>query len=543
MKTTIKSLQLILMSTLLLFFLGCSKDEDMDPGPGDGEIVETNGISADELENYSGDLGLLINTRSLVKKGYNPVKVTIETNASEGNYDQELNVDSFTNIAKLSLAVDDLSSDAEEELRDGVSLDISILDPSNNVITSKSFSVISFEENGNQIDIDASDLEEQFQEFFFNQNVRHYLQLVDPGGNYSNKVVWKPGSGDASGLRLEEKTSSFNQGVTSEQYYIYKYPNTNEYAFYSAITNRYLTIGQTTRTFRQSGGFSYPSTSPSNLAADYRFVFKKEDNGLFTIRGVADDKPLRRFSENGDINWHTNNSGTIQYFKIIALDINWDVTELNTEYLQPILPAVQTSFGFNSTLKNCGSGSLEQQVGIERTVTTSFTSGFSESIGLSSRVTTSVDVSVSTTAEASFFGNGGSVTGEVSAGLEVSVEASSTTTNSSEETESVTNTFFSNRTVTVPAGSASLVYDAYQTYSDVKVPYVKRLRLKGNHSESASEALSGEEIATQLKLTNFSGVITNIGSDFVEITIEGNMILDNIVDTQTEVRDVAANCN
>ena len=158
-------------------------------------------------------------------------------------------------------------------------------------------------------------------------------------------------------------------------------------------------------------------------------------------------------------------------------------------------------------------------------------------------MTTSVDVSVSATAEASFFGNGGSVTGEVSAGLEVSVEASSTTTVGSEESVSESEVFFSNRAVTVPAGSASLVYDAYQTYSNVRVPYVKRLRLKGNHSEAGQQSLTGLEIATQLRITGFSGTITNVGSDFVEITIQGNMYLDNIVDTQTEVRDVAANCD
>ena len=47
----------------------------------------------------------------------------------------------------------------------------------------------------------------------------------------------------------------------------------------------------------------------------------------------------------------------------------------------------------------------------------------------------------------------------------------------------------------------------------------------------------------QLLITNFRGVITDISTQFVEITIEGNMFLDNIVDTQTEVRDVASNCD
>lgn len=540
MKTVIKSFKCFTMCTLLLLVFGCSKDEN-EPGP--GEIEQVNGITADDLENYGGDLGLLINTRDLVKKGYNPVKVNITTTATQGNYDQELVVDPFTNIAQLKLSIDDLTESAVDELRNGVGIEIEVLNLSDNVILSETYSVVSFEENGNQFDIDASNLEAISNNLHFNGDMRYYLQLVDPSGNFGNTIVWKPGSGDDGSLRLEERTSSFNQGTTSEQFYIYQYQNQdNTVAIYSAITNRYLRIGSSTRTFRQSGAYSFPSTNPNSLDDNLKFKIQKEANGLYTIRGASDNKPLRRIANGSDINWHTNDGGTIQYFRIITLDIDWQVTQLDTEYLQPILPAVETSFGFNSTLKNCGSGNLEQQVGIEKEVTTTYTNAFSETIGLSSRVTTNVDVTVSATAEASFFGNGGSVTAEASAGLEVSTEASTSSTVSTEESVSETSTFFSNRIVTVPAGSASLVYDAYQTYSNVKVPYVKRLRLRGNHTQGP-ESMSGFEIASQLEISNFLGVITNIGSDFVEVTIKGNMYLDNIVDAVTEVRDVAANCN
>jgi|AntRauTorcE11897_2_1112592.scaffolds.fasta_scaffold00337_7 hypothetical protein len=536
---------IVVIGVLLVTVSSCSDNSGITGSDDDenGEVEELNGINADELEAYEGDLGLIINTRDLVKKGYNPAKVNLTTTATEDSYDQELVIDPFTNIAQLRLSVESLSESAAAELRNGVGLDVEVLDTQNNIITSEDYSIISFEENENQINIDASDLDYQFQDLNFNENVHHFLQPVDANGNYSNDIVWKPSSALDTGVRLIERSSSFNPVKTSEQFLLYKFPNENNvFAFYSANTSRIITIGNETRTFRQSGAYSYPSTNPGSLSDDYRFKIQKESNGLYTIRGGADNNPLRRFGNSGDINWHTNTSGTIQYFRIIALDTDWESTELNTEYLQPILPSVETSFGFNSTLKNCGSGTLEQQVGIEREVTTTYTSAFSESIGLSGRITTSVDVSVSATAEASFFGSGGSVTGEVSAGLEVSTEASSTSTVSNEESVSETNIFFSNRTVTVPSGSASLVYDAYQTYSNVKVPYVKRVRLKGSHTQS-SEALSGQEIATQLNFTNFSGVITNIGSDYVEITIRGNMVLDNIVDTQTEVKDVPANCD
>jgi len=540
MKTTMKHLQFSMMCILLVLCIGCSKNDDDSPNPGNGEVEQTNGISAEDLDNYLGDLGIIINTRDLEKKGYKPTKVNITTSATEGDYDQQIDVDLFTNMAQLSLSVEDLTEAAEAELRNGVDLDIEILNTANSVIFSESFTIVSFEENGNQIDIDASSLSYVTEALHFKEGMRHYLQTTNSDGDYGNTIVNKPGSGSTSNTLLNTKESTFNPGTTSEQFYIYKFPNEeNTFALWSAITNRYLATDDNDRTFRQSGAVSYPTgLNDNSLHPRYRFKIKRESNGLFTINDM-NDNPMRRFGSN----WRTVTSGAIEYFRIIALDIEWETQVLDTKHLQPIFPSVDTSFGFNSTLRNCGSGSLEQEVGIQREVTTTYTTSQSETIGLSGRVTTSVDVSVSATAEASFFGNGGSVTGEVSAGLEVSIEASSSSTVGSEQSTSETNTFFSNRTVTVPAGSASLIYDAYQTYSNVRVPFVKRFRLKGTQNNNGSGSLSGQEIVTQLMVTSFSGVITNIGSDFVEITIQGNMYLDNIVDTLTEVQDVAANCN
>ena len=171
---------------------------------------------------------------------------------------------------------------------------------------------------------------------------------------------------------------------------------------------------------------------------------------------------------------------------------------------------MNTSFGFNSTLVNCGNGLLEQEVGFEESITTTYTSSFEETIGLSKRTTTNVDLTVGATAEASFFGVGGSVSAEVSTGLELSTEVTTESTVAAENTDSETTTLFSTRTVTVPSGSASLVYDAYQTYSNVKLPYVKRLRLQGTHP-STSESLTGKEIVTQLEMSDFTGTIYAYG--------------------------------
>ncbi|HSH52091.1 MAG TPA: hypothetical protein VK982_10260 [Bacteroidales bacterium] len=543
MKKNYERVKWLMLFPILLIVFGCSEDEDTsDPAINEPEML--NGITSDDLDAYKGDLGLTINVRDLLKKGYKPAKIMLTTMAEQGNYDQELELHPFANIAQVKLPVEDLSNTAEEELREGIGLEIKILDASSDEITSVSYSKKSFEEGDNQINMDAGTLDYQLQDLYFTENMRYYIQLVNADGEFDEDIVIKPSSAGDDEIRLVEQASLFNPENTHQQFLVHKFDGEdNVFALYSAETYNYIRIGLETRALAQSGIYNFDIHSPEELDADFRFLLEKEQtNGLYTIRRAEGREPLRRVNNGGKINWDINGSGTIQYFRIIALDINWEPTQLSTEYLQPILPAAETSFGFNSTLRNCGSGTLEQQVGIEREITTTYSSLFSESIGFCSRETKSINVSVSTTAEASFFGTGGSVTAEVSAGVELTTEARSTTTTSKEESVSETNTFFSNRTVTVLPGTASLVYDAYQTYSNVRVPYVKRLRLRGNLSES-SGTLSGNEIATQLEMTNFTGIITEIGNDYVEVTIRGNMILDNIVDTQTEVRDVEANCD
>jgi hypothetical protein len=72
----------IVIVVLMVTATSCSDSGEITGPEDSGEIEEVNGISADELEAYEGDLGLIINTRDLVKKGYNPAKVNITTTAS-----------------------------------------------------------------------------------------------------------------------------------------------------------------------------------------------------------------------------------------------------------------------------------------------------------------------------------------------------------------------------------------------------------------------------------------------------------------------------
>ncbi|WP_299275074.1 hypothetical protein [uncultured Psychroserpens sp.] len=553
MKTTFNiGFRKLVYLAFLLLIIGCSKDEDVieGPGPGDGELQETAGISVNDLESYLGDIGLKINTRPIAKKGYTPATVTLETDAVHGNYDQELTVDPFTHVAQLSIAIEDLSEDAENELRNGIPLSIIVRDSNNQELISESFSIVNFLENGTSIIPNTSDLQFLAEEISFKNNMPHFLQTVDANGNYGTNAVEKPSSAGSSGVELKEDFSSYSSSWTNHQYYFHKINGQeNVYAISSMHSSRYLTIGNNSRVLRQSSAFSYPTVDPNALEADYIFRIQKESNGLYTIRGMANNMPLRRFNNSGDISWHTNNSGTIQYFRIIALNLFWNAQQVETtDYLSPLFPEVDSNFGFNSTLVNCTQGGLSQVVGINEVETVSSTVGWEESLSISSREDLEVSVTVGVEAEAKFFGGSATASGETTTSYGFSQEVTESQSQFEEETVEETVEFTFERTVTVPPLSASLVYDAYQSYSNVRIPFVKQLIITANQIDPANAnnvlgPLTGADLVTQLRMNNFNGLITEVGSNFVRVTLRGTSILDNIIETQSVFTPADFNCN
>jgi len=548
-----KSVFRMLCITLLLLFFACSKDDTEgetppETGSEQGELDATDGIDPDEISEYEGDIGVLVNVRSLVKKGYSPEVVAIDFGSTEGDYDAELQVDEFTNIARLSLSRGELSDAAEKELTDGVSVSITIKDNTSTTILEDTWSVVSFTENGTSLVPNDSSLGYKEETISFMETMPHFLQTVDANGNYGDKALEIPSAAGSNGIDLVEDVSLFRNSWSNHQYYFVKVSDQeNTFAIYSRFTNRYLTIGNTNRFLRQSGAFTFPTDNPNGLGDDYKFIIERQSNGLYTISGLKDGNPLRRV-DGASVRWHTNASGEVQYFRILALNINWDLQSLGTESLNPILPGVDTKVGFNSTLVNCTDGSLQQVVGVDESITTSRTVGWEESLSISSRETFSANLTVGVEAEANFFGGSATASAEVSASYEYSQEVTNTQTQFGEETEEKELVLQFERTVTVPAKSASLTYDAYQTYSNVIQPFVQRVRIFASQIDPANNnlelgSLTGEEIATQLKVTNFQGVISEVGSDFVVVNIRGFSKLDNLVETETVLTPTNASCN
>ena len=93
----------------------------------------------------------------------------------------------------------------------------------------------------------------------------------------------------------------------------------------------------------------------------------------------------------------------------------------------------------------------------------------------------------------------------------------------------------------MPSKNASLVYDAIQFYENIKVPFAQRLRIRGKDFSSGAK-LSGKEILSQFHFNNFDGIINEIGSDYLEISLKGVTTMNKVIKTKSEVQEVDPLC-
>ncbi|MGD9328528.1 MAG: hypothetical protein PVH48_06130 [Cyclobacteriaceae bacterium] len=70
---------------------------------------------------------------------------------------------------------------------------------------------------------------------------------------------------------------------------------------------------------------------------------------------------------------------------------------------------------------------------------------------------------------------------------------------------------------------------------------MQRFRIFGKYQENNSE-LSGREILTQFAFNSFTGVVTEVQDNFIEVTVRGTTTM-NIIETFTDTRDIPDACN
>ncbi len=562
-KTQLKTI--VFLFSFLLISLSCSKD---DPTPdsgnqGTGEIVVTDvGVKADDFDTYPGDVGFVIDARELAKKGYMPTQAVVTVNASHSNYSQTIDIDPITLMGQIKISKEGLSEAAISELTNGVSVTSVLKNTNGETIMTDPEATVSFLSNPNARTVNATSLVKTTEHATINlsENTTYYIQSMNPDGSPDNNA-WRHLDTPGFDQVITANVAQFNGNEPDRGFTFIPIPGEfNTFAIRNKASSRFVRMGLLSITTSSwAGGHWGPYLSTLNNFAGvvshtdydhYKFKFQQTDDGSYIIRavGLANDSinQIPGFGLSAS-NWVVNTVNGIRYddeprtWRLISTTIDWDVQNIGTNFLEPILGPAQTAFGFNSTLTNCGQGSLSQTVGTEINEQKEETVGWEESLSFTSTSTTSISATVGVEFEAGFFGASASYSASVTAGYDHTQSETQTSSEWLSKTKTDTENLFSERTVTVPSGSASLVYDVYQFYDNTLVNFVQRLRISGIDSKTGL-ALSGEEIQSQFHFSGFNGVISAVESTSIVITLRGTTLLNKIFKTESSVQDVAANC-
>ncbi len=564
-KTPIKVFKKLILLCLIIMTSACSKEDSMNPSPTTGEIEELSAtISLDEFETDEGEIGIVISAREIAKKGYKPTTATISIDATSNIDDQEVSFDEFNNLANLSFKNEDLEDTFEDELKEGVPVDVTIKDENGSVLVSKSFSKLSFKASPDAQEVSANNLDDLFAKVSLKNNILHFAQIADE----NNVIIGAPVS------QLYESTSDLTAPIVTKRIsdsnldYNGDYP-TNYTTFYfeelpgeedvfnisvrngSNIHYLYTVVSgaigqlniQSKANLTRNGG-----NTDATVRDNYKFKIEKFKPGLYTITSVKQNKKLvlaGDLDQTNDLRLvakdETTNHKTA-YFRILSFAIDWDIQAVESKFVRPIMPPSTTSSAYNSTLRNCSSGSLNQTIGESTTITTTQTAAWEETMSVATTNSAGVSVTISHEAETKFFGVGGKTSASITGNYQYTKTETETNTKSGSISTQKSVQVSVSREVGVPPGTAISVADVYQQYQNIKVPFIQRFRIFGKYQENNTE-LTGQQILTQFTFNSFTGVVTDVQSNFIEVTVRGVTIIDRLIETTTETRDIPNACN
>ncbi|MDB4292515.1 hypothetical protein N9954_03855 [Maribacter sp.] len=557
--------------------VGCSSDDsgglpEVPELPEEGDFIEGDGISEDELETFMGEIGILLDARPYIRKGQPITKLRVTPTDSDYFEPMVLEVDPFTNYVSFKLDLENLSSEAETALRNGINLEIDLLDENDNELFKEILENTLFTENGSDVELRGDGVEDLNTEVHLNPDTPYFLQLVTDDGQIESKAldnalytatgplfpIFDPTCANAfakyASYPSRSSETDFSSNNTTQQFYFQKHEDEDEENIYSIIsrdTDTYLAI-EVLGLLKEVYTSEVRRTNDYKTLGDaYKFQIRKE-NGTYQLAIYKEPNPLSFITKTRSCDFSqevssttlstpTIGSSTGQNFRFATTDVEYEAQSIETWYGQPILPAAENSFKVNSTLTNCTSAVISQDVGVDLTETKTMSVSWQETVGFTAGATLTTEVTVGAKAGVSFFGNGGEVSGEVSVALELSVEMSKSATNAEERTTETGSTIFTKRVVPVNPGKQVLVYDAVQTYPAIRVPFVQRIKITGRNSDQV--ALTGEELATQSAFGGFTGTITEIGTNSIEITVRGMTTFDNTAEIQLEASETDADCN
>ena len=580
-KITFKTI-MTLMMVLLIAAAGCSKEDptvdtpnppSSNPDPS-GDFDETDGgVNEDDLVTFTGEIGINIDAREHFKKGQPVEKVRVTPTNTSFFEEQVLAVDRLYNTAQLKFAVEDISDDMESVLRAGIDLKFDLLDASDSELYSQTIEKVLFKENGNNVGLSAISVEDLNDVVSLNPDIPYFFQLVnDDGSLTTNALDNEDGLAfsdpfDAAFMSIYSKyqedtptlqrDAQFLDSDLSQQFYFQPHDEKNVYSIVSRATNQYI------KSVPFIGLINTPDTEilrsdvtrTSNVASlgnEFKFRITKEGNQYKLLNYSTGDahefytrlreQSFSLFTYDTDVTTLASDASYEgQNFRIVSTQIQYELEDIATWYGDPILPSVKNGFEVNTTLTNCTSETQSQTFQLSVTEQLTFSNSWEETVEVVSSFGGETSVAVEATAEVSFFGNGGSVTGRAEQSFNYSKSISEQNTISEGTSTTEQQEFTSSRTVNVPPRKQTQVYDAVQTYENIVIPYVQEVKLTG--TDPNGTIISGQELATQAFFGGITGTITEIGDTFIVMTLRGVAEFENAIEVESNAVESDASCN
>lgn len=524
--------------------------QDEDPaGEDNGSSEEDNGsgsgvlgIPSDELEVDEGSVGLVVDTRSMFKKGYIPATVDVVLEGAFASYSDSLTVDPDTSLATLEIENEDLTSDEITTLGEGINVTITVRNADGDQLGSYSGKE-PVDDSNRPLSVDTS-LGPNYPETTITPGQPYLLQVVDGGSSYDQWIF--QAAGGATSEVTENMIVSENYNLIVDAAFSYLV----EFYFEEAPDGYYIKglNGDEEDTYLhwESDGqliSSGDATLPSEdfKRDDYVFELLWTDSGLLVISPKGGN-PFAASDTGSEVQIvEGTGSGDALSVRIFAANIEWSVEDRGTRYNRPIRPPAKLDFAFNSILRNCSSGRLTETVENSKEVTRSLTTASEESFELYSSTEESISVTSTVEVGGGFKGISASASVSATGSYSYTTASTSATTNTWEETNSETNSVTISREVELEPFTAVEVYNAIATYENIRIPFVQTLRVRGKYDGVAP--LSGEEIVFQLLGNLFGGVVSVVGTEYVDVQVRGTAEIANFYDAQAGVAQIADPCS
>jgi hypothetical protein len=521
----------LLLVIVIAVLTSCNQNNDVVPD------IDTGLPSASILVD-DGSVGMVIDTRSIARKGYEPAVADVSFSGALASFSQKVTINPGTNVATLAIPAEDLTDAIKKQFSDGVSTTIRILDSASEQLASLSDEV-KVNNSNSPLNVDT-ELPRKFPKLIIDPETPYFIQAITEDASVKNKLYF---------LQLDLTREPGLDPIIFRDYYD---AGKEYFKFYFEALNdsiyhiKMIVPGQAPFYLRMSGPgnfYTYYEKNKANIDSDiYKYVVKRNEEGLIMIKPLGGN-PLGKnvTSWYGPQVAYSQSAETYIPVRMVAANITWSVEDRGTEFNKPILPPAKLDFAYKSILKNCSPAVLTETVGKSESQTKSYTVGTQESLELYSSHTASVDVTAGAETEANLFGQKATVSMEVSVGYSYTTSSTNTTTNTWEKTVSETIEISRVRDVQIPAFTAVEVFDAIQVLENVKMPFVQKIRVRGKYDDE--DVLSGEDIVSQLLANQFDGVVSTVEQDYVEISIRGTATIDKFFEVESQVNELKGECD